>query len=81
MHFHTSRLVASLNCDGIGYEQSHSPPNNGVEERYPEGREEGPNEDLRDQALAIAGKWLTLGESVEKVAEWTGLSLGDLQKL
>jgi len=44
-----------------------------AEELYQEGK--------RDQALAIARKLLTLGESVEKVAELTGLSLGDLQKL
>ncbi len=40
-----------------------------------------PGRRQRGQALAIARKLLTLGESVEKVAELTGVSLGDLQKL
>ncbi|MCL4520733.1 MAG: hypothetical protein M1415_03955 [Firmicutes bacterium] len=52
-----------------------------AEELYQEGREEGRQEGKRDQTLAFARKLLALGESVEKVATLTELSLDDVQKL
>ena len=52
-----------------------------AEELYQEGREEGRQEGKRDQTLAFARKLLALGESVEKVAALTELSLDDVQKL
>ncbi|MCL4520732.1 MAG: aspartate aminotransferase [Firmicutes bacterium] len=48
-----------------------------AEELYQEGRQEG----KRDQTLVFARKLLALGESVEKVAALTELSLDDVQKL